>query len=113
MLRCTIRKLPTPAGGSFISGHMDLFTPLAKHKFEEKNSKALGPIYRQRYYTRQTVVIADPALAQEVCILCPSQQNAQICSPKSFPKPSPQHRDHQVGWGRAAYLSSTYRLSPT
>ena len=73
LLRFTIRKLPTPGGGSFISGHMGLFTPLAKHKFEEKNSKALGPIYRQRYYTRQTVVIADPALAQEVCSLHESE----------------------------------------
>ena len=66
VLRFTIRKLPTPAGGSFFSGHMGLFSPLAKHRFEEKNSMALGPIYRQRYYTRQTVVVADPALAQEV-----------------------------------------------
>ena len=79
--RLTIRKLPTPAGGTLIGGHLSLFSPLAKHKFEEKNSTQLGAIYRQRYLARQVVVVADPALQQEVqsCrSLC-----KQSCSPET------------------------------
>ena len=69
MFRLTIRKLPTPAGGTLIGGHLSLFSPLAKHKFEEKNSTQLGAIYRQRYLARQVVVVADPVLQQEVQLL--------------------------------------------
>lgn len=71
VFRLTIRKLPTPAGGTFIGGHLSLFSPLAKHRFEEKNSTQLGAIYRQRYLARQVVVIADPVLQQEVQDCCP------------------------------------------
>ena len=80
--RFTIRKLPTPASASLISGHLHLFSPLSKHKFEEKNSKQLGPIYRQRYLARQVVVVASPELQQEV-------RFANYLPPHTHPCPAP------------------------
>jgi len=64
--RFAIRKFPTPPGATLFKGHAATYSPLAKHKFEESNAKALGPIYRFRNYTNHIVVVNDPALQQEV-----------------------------------------------
>ena len=47
-------------------GHAAVYSPLAKHKYEETNAKSLGPVYRYRNYTNQIVVVNDPVLQQEV-----------------------------------------------
>jgi hypothetical protein len=47
-------------------GHAACYSPLSKHKFEESNAKALGPVYRFRNYNKLIVVVNSPELQQEV-----------------------------------------------
>ena len=51
-------------------GHAAAYSPLAKHRYEETNARALGPVYRYRNYTKNIVVVNDPALQQEVTLPC-------------------------------------------
>ena len=68
--RLALRKLPSPPGATLFMGHAAAYSPLAKHRYEETNARALGPVYRYRNYTKNIVVVNDPALQQEVTLPC-------------------------------------------
>ena len=51
-------------------GHAAAYSPLAKHRFEERSTKSVGPVYRYRNYWKPIVVVSDPVLQHEVNSSC-------------------------------------------
>ena len=47
-------------------GHAAAYSPMAKHRFEERCTKSVGPLYRYRNYGKHIVVVSDPVLQHEV-----------------------------------------------
>jgi hypothetical protein len=49
----TLRRLPTPAAHSLITGHAGSYNFFAKHKYAQETSKKLGNMWRRREFWRQ------------------------------------------------------------
>ena len=47
-------------------GHAAAYSPLAKHRFEERSTRSVGSIYRYRNFWTPIVVVSDPVLQHEV-----------------------------------------------